>query len=155
MAFDSKMIDNTHFKRFRLPNLLLFIHTKSSNSFFLTNIDVDIVIQFWQPCFSWIFTLHLIWHYFIKYVITVSVISALSHYSRACRPKCKGLVVAYGMLSLTRIESQGVSSKKRSGHIDCLVENLLHALTWVVGGGGVGDLKAPGFTRLNRNSQIL
>ena len=64
------------------------------------------------------------------------------------RPKCKGLVVAYGMLSLTRIESQGVSSKKRSGHIDCLVEHLLHALTGVV--GGVGDRKAAGFTRLNQ-----
>ena len=69
------------------------------------------------------------------------------------RPKCKGLVVAYGMLSLTRIESQEFSSKKRSGHIDCLVENILHALTGVV--GGVGDRKAAGFTRLNRISQIL
>ena len=46
MAFDSKMIDNTHFKGFSLPNSLLFTHTKSSNFFFLTNIDVDIVIQF-------------------------------------------------------------------------------------------------------------
>lgn len=69
------------------------------------------------------------------------------------RPKCKGLVVAYGMLSLTRIESQGVSSKKRYGHIHCLVENLLHALTGAV--SGVGDCKAAGFTRLNRNNQIL
>ena len=60
MAFDSKMIGNTYFKQFSLPNSPLLTRTKSSNFFFLTDVDVDIVIQFWQPCFSRIFTLHFI-----------------------------------------------------------------------------------------------
>ena len=40
-------------------------------------------------------------------------------------PKCKDWLVAYGRWSLTRIEPQGVSSEKRSMHIDFIEVNLI------------------------------
>ena len=46
-------------------------------------------------------------------------------------PKCKDLVVAYGRWSLARIKPQGASSKrskKRSRHIYCMEDHLLHAI---------------------------
>ena len=45
------------------------------------------------------------------------------------RTKCKDLVVVYGRWSLTRIESQGTSSEKWSGHIFFMEDNLLHAIS--------------------------
>ena len=44
-------------------------------------------------------------------------------------PKCKNLVIAYGRWSLTRIEPQGASSEKRSGHVYFMGYNLLHAMS--------------------------
>ena len=44
-------------------------------------------------------------------------------------PKCKDLVIAYGRWSLTRIEPQGASSEKRSGHVSFMGDNLLHAMS--------------------------
>ena len=44
-------------------------------------------------------------------------------------PRCKDLVVAYGRWSLTRIEPQGASSKKRSEHIYLMEDNLLHTIS--------------------------
>ena len=44
-------------------------------------------------------------------------------------PKCEDLVVAYGRSSLTRIEPQGFSSEKKSGHMYFKEENLLHAIS--------------------------
>ena len=44
--------------------------------------------------------------------------------------KCKDLVVVTcGRWSLTRIEPQGVSSEKRSGHVYFMEDNLLHAIS--------------------------
>ena len=44
-------------------------------------------------------------------------------------PKCKDLVIAYGRWSLARIETQGASSEKRSGHVYFMGYNLLHAVS--------------------------
>ena len=44
-------------------------------------------------------------------------------------PKCKDLLIAYGRWSLTRIEPQGTSSEKRSGHVYFMGDNLLHAIS--------------------------
>ena len=38
-------------------------------------------------------------------------------------PKCEALVASYGRCSFTRIKPQGVSFKKRSGHIYCMEVN--------------------------------
>ena len=43
--------------------------------------------------------------------------------------KCKDLVVAYMRQSLTTIEPEGFSSKKKCGHIYFREENLLHAIS--------------------------
>ena len=44
-------------------------------------------------------------------------------------PKCEDFLVGYGWWSPTRIESQGVSFEKKSGHIYFKEENLLHAIS--------------------------
>ena len=42
------------------------------------------------------------------------------------RPKCKDLEVTRGRWSFTRIKPQGVSSKRRSGHVYFKEDNSLH-----------------------------
>ena len=44
-------------------------------------------------------------------------------------PKCKDLVATYWRWSLTRIEPQGASSRKRSEHIYFMEDNLLHTIS--------------------------